>query len=39
MSFTMFKSYAADVSLAMAKELAIANGVSPTQVELWTKRV
>lgn len=36
MSRKMFNEYCSSVSVRMAVELAIANGISKTQVELWT---
>lgn len=39
MNFATFSSFARDVSVSMAVELAVANGISPTQAQLWAGRV
>lgn len=38
MNFEAFKKFA-ECGLRIAKDLAIANGVSPAQVDLWILRV
>lgn len=38
MNFETFKKFA-ECGLRIAKDLAVANGVSPTQVDLWILRV